>query len=310
MKTGEADEGFRRTRSAVSRQLQGMPSALYEVGLYRPASTDKQPEMLPRTWDAATLLKSISWLRWQNSQGRNIYIRPAGEHQFSLVDDLTTENLDRLGREGFAPSVTIETSPNNFQAWLNHGEVLRKDLSTAAARALAQKFGGDQGAADWRHFGRMVGFTNRKPSRRAANGLYPFVHLIEARNQVYPMATEFVGSLRTRLAQEATEIRRLYEKFVYQSPERASLTIDTFRNDARYDGDGNRIDLAYAVYALSHGVSENEVRRAIESRDLAKKGSSKRQQQYVERTIEKARSIAGLSTSRGYPRAFTKAVER
>ena len=91
MQIRPAKNGLTRTQEAVGKQIAAMKSALYEVGLYRPAVTDDQPEMLPRTWDASTLLKSIPWLRWQNSQGRNIYIRPAGEHQFSLVDDLTAE---------------------------------------------------------------------------------------------------------------------------------------------------------------------------------------------------------------------------
>jgi RepB DNA-primase from phage plasmid len=50
-----------------------------------------------------------------------------------------------------------ETSPGNFQASLNHGQVLPKQLSTLAARFLAERFGGDKGAADWRHFGRLAG---------------------------------------------------------------------------------------------------------------------------------------------------------
>lgn len=311
MQIRTAKNGLTRTQEAVGKQLAAMKSALYEVGLYRPPVADDQREMLPRTWDASTLLKSIPWLRWQNSQGRNIYIRPAGEHQFSLVDDLVADNLDRMGREGFPPCVVVETSPDNFQAWLNHGEVLPRDVSTLAARALAQRFGGDQGAADWRHFGRLSGFTNRKPSRRAGNGLYPFVHLIEARNLVYPLATEFVGSLREHLTHEATQKQRLHEKFAAsQWPLGASLTIDDFRCDARYGGDGNRIDLAYAVYALSHGVSENDVRCAIASRDLTKKGSAKRQDQYIERTVEKARSIARPSRSGACSEVLKHSVER
>jgi hypothetical protein len=311
MQIRTAKDGLTRTQEAVGKQLAAMKSALYEVGLYRPAVAETRPQMLPRTWDASTLLKSIPWLRWQNSQGRNIYIRPAGEHQFSLVDDLTAETLDRMGREGFPPSIVVETSPDNFQAWLNHGEVLPRDVSTLAARGLAQKFGGDQGAADWRHFGRLSGFTNRKFNRRAANGLYPFVHLIEARNLIYPMAAEFVGSLREHLAHEAKQQQRLHERFASSRlPLGVSLTIDDFRCDARYGGDGNRIDLAYALYALSHGVSENHVRSAIASRDLTKKGSAKRQEEYIERTVEKARSIAGLSTGGGYQRVFKEVVER
>ena len=302
-------EGFRRTSAAITRQIEAMPSPLYEVGLFRPFCGDNQPEMLTRTWDATPLLKSIPWLRWQNSQGRNVYIRPAGEHQFSLVDDLTAENLDRMGREGFAPSVIVETSPRNFQAWLNHGEVLRKDVSTAAARSLAQKFGGDPGAADWRHFGRLAGFTNRKPERRAENGLYPFVHLIEARNVVYPMAKEFVAATRDHFMREAEQKGRLQNRGLVCGSQHASLRIDDFRCDARYAGDGNRIDLAYAVYALSHGVGEDEVRRAIGSRDLTKKGPERRQEQYIDRTVEKARSIAGVSLV-VYPRALKQVVER
>ena len=64
--------------------------------------------------------------------------------------------------------------------------------------------------------------------------------------------------------------------------------IDVFRADARYGGDGTRIDLAYAVYALSHGASAAEVAAAIRSRDLSHKGNERRQNDYVERTIKKA----------------------
>ena len=46
--------------------------------------------------------------------------------------------------------------------------------------------------------------------------------------------------------------------------------------------------MAYAIYALSHGVDEDAVRAAIASRDLAHKGTEKRQAEYIERTIQKA----------------------
>ena len=118
--------------------------------------------MIPRVWAAETILKSIPWLRLQNRDGRNIYVRPKGEHHLSLVDDLTKDALSMMKAGGFNPAVVVETSPNNFQAWLKHPERLSKEVSTAAARALAEKFGGDRGAADWRHFGRLAGFTNRK----------------------------------------------------------------------------------------------------------------------------------------------------
>ena len=67
--------------------------------------------------------------------------------------------------------------------------------------------------------------------------------------------------------------------------------IDEFRADARYGGDGTRVDLAYAVYALSHGAAETEIIAALHSRDLSHKGSQKRQDDYVRRTIQKAATL-------------------
>lgn len=133
---------------------------VFEVGLFKPSTAAKGPEMLPRTWDTETLLRSLSWLKHQNRDGRNIYVRPKGEHNLSLVDDLTVEALRQMKVAGFSPALVVQTSPGNFQAWVKHPAPLSKELGTAAARELATRFGGDRGAADWRHFGRLAGFTN------------------------------------------------------------------------------------------------------------------------------------------------------
>lgn len=115
--------------------------------------------MILRVWNAETILKSVTWLRHKNRDGRNIYVRPRGEHDLSMVDDLTTDAVLAMRKTGFDPAVIVETSQGNFQAWMKHPERLSKQVSTATARALAEKFGGDHGAADWRHFGRLSGFT-------------------------------------------------------------------------------------------------------------------------------------------------------
>jgi hypothetical protein len=69
-------------------------------------------------------------------------------------------------------------------------------------------------------------------------------------------------------------------------------SIDDFRADPRYGADGTRIDLAYAIYALSHGASTTEVEEAIRTRDLSHKGTEKRQVDYIHRTITKAIAAA------------------
>src|SRR5258708_18389311 len=155
--------GWNRTVEAVHRQVEAMAAELFEVRLFKPDAEAGEAIMIPRVWDRDSLARSIPWLRYQNWDGRNIYIRPQGEHDLSLIDDLTQHAIEGMKLAGFSPTLVVETSPGNFQAWLKHPEKLDKEMGTAAARALAERFGGDIGAADWRHYGRLGGFvTGRK----------------------------------------------------------------------------------------------------------------------------------------------------
>jgi hypothetical protein len=280
-----------KTTEAVEKQARAMRANTFEVGLFDP--TADHGAMLPRVWDLDTLLRSVPWLRLKNSQGRNIYIRPRGEHALSLIDDASPQAIELLKSEGFAPGVVIETSPSNFQAWLCHGQILPKQVSTIAARLLASRFGGDPASADWRHYGRLAGFTNRKDKYRRKDGTFPYVRLHEATGAVYSKAVVFLA-----------EVRALYESehskpappVSFQRPSRCRYnlkTIEDFREKSIYGGDQTRVDLAYAVYALAHGVPENTAREALTSRDLSHKGDRKRQQEYIDRTIRKARERIG-----------------
>ncbi|MGH9559022.1 MAG: hypothetical protein ACRD30_07250 [Bryobacteraceae bacterium] len=78
-----------------------MASVLFEVGLYDPDAAPGESIMIPRDWDAGTILKAISWLRHENRKGRNIYIRPRGEHDLSMIDDLTAEAISSMKQAGF-----------------------------------------------------------------------------------------------------------------------------------------------------------------------------------------------------------------
>lgn len=283
-----------QTSEFVRKQIEAMKSDVFELGLFRPAGTvdGRDAEMLPRSWDAETLLRSIAWLRLENLRGRNIYIRPQGEHHLSLVDDLSESAIDRMKAEGFQPAAIVETSPRNFQAWLSHGERLTREIGTAVARALACRFEGDANAADWRHFGRLAGFTNQKEKHRQPNGLFPFVRLIESTGVVYSDAARFVAGVREQYETDRNARRNRDSGFaripVHAGPEKS---IDAFRQNPAYGGDGTRVDLAYALYALSRGASPEEVAAAIRTRDLSHKGAERRQGEYVERTIRKALAL-------------------
>src|SRR5260370_38049263 len=150
-----------------------MRACAFEVGLFDP--TAAQGAMLPRVWDLDTLLRSVSWLRLKNLEGRNIYIRPSGEHALSLIDDANTQTIELLKSEVVAPAVVLETYPRNFQAYLCHGQILPKHLSTFAARLLASRFGGDPASGDWRHYGRLAGFRNCKDKNPRNDGTFSSV---------------------------------------------------------------------------------------------------------------------------------------
>jgi hypothetical protein len=289
------------TFDAVRRQIAAMDCDVFEVGLFNPYAVG-EPIMLPRTWDADRLLRSVPWMRLQNRNGRNVYVRPKGEHNLSLVDDLTAQAVGAMKQEGFSPALVVRTSPGNHQVWLKHPMQLDRELGTAAARALTDRFGGDRGAADWRHFGRLAGFANRKAKYAdPVTGLFPYVLLLEADGKVYPEAQRFLARVSADVERKHEERKQARERAGSRSLTARPVTlksIDAFRSDARYGGDGNRIDLAYAIYAFAHGLGTAEVSAAILARNLTHKGNERRQQEYVERTIKKAfatieRQVAG-----------------
>lgn len=287
------------TTEAVRRQVDAMGADVFEVGLFKPDAVASEALMIPRVWDRDALARSIPWLRYQNREGRNIYVRPSGEHDLTLIDDLSGEAVAQMKASGFTPALVVETSTRNFQAWLKHPRKLDRALGTSVARALAGQFGGDQGAADWRHYGRLAGFVNRKLKYRDdASGLYPFVRLHESDGLVYPAAEAFLSTICRTLDAERQRRSHRADDGQRQVAITDDRSIDNFRGDPKYDGDGKRADLAYAVYALVRGRSEIEVEAAIRSRDLSHKGNERRQNDYVERTIRKAAATAERSRGR------------
>lgn len=277
-----------RTTRAAQQQIVAMGTQVFEVGLFKPSAAEEgRAVMIPRIWDSATLIRSIPWLRMQNADGRNIYVRPKGEHDLSLIDDLSADAVKRMKATGFTPAAVVETSPGNFQAWLKHPHLLPRELSTMAARKLAEEFGGDRGAADWRHFGRLAGFTNRKAKYMKESGLFPFVRLIEALGVAYPEGAGFTAAISAHREADLC-IRERQHPTLPTARRNPSKSIEDFRSNPRYAGDATRVDLAYAIYALSHGSSSDQVAAALGSRDLSHKGDEKRQKQYVDRTVTKA----------------------
>jgi hypothetical protein len=273
------------TETAIRQQLLGMRSERFEIGVLKTHGkmTLRENQSIDR------ICKSISWLRRENACDAHIFIRPIWPHALSLIDDLSETKIEAMGESGFEPAVVIETSPNNFQAWLNHGQVLAdRSFSTLAARELAVRFGGDCCSADWRHFGRLAGFTNQKKERRLENGLQPFVKLRSSEGRIYSAARQFLCDLEAH-RQEIRPRRELRETTLRRASEPSVRSISSFHGDPRYGGDLHRADMAWALHAADRGLSQEQIANEIvRGRDLSKKGSRQRQFDYAVRTSRKA----------------------
>jgi hypothetical protein len=156
--------------------------------------------------------------------------------------------------EGFEPAVVVETSPNNFQAWLNHGQVLEAATSTCAAKALVERFGGDPSSADWRHFGRLAGFTNLKREPQLPSGLRPFTRLRSGTGRVYSRAVEFLAGITASSDGQAGQTEQPHKR-PHRSKEHAGVKpLREFHSDPIYAGDLHRADTAWAKHAAGCGL--------------------------------------------------------
>ncbi len=81
---------------------------------------------------------------------------------------------------------------------------LSTEEGTAVARDLAERYGGDLSSANWRHMGRLAGFTNQKEEHTQPDGRHPYATLRDAGGERAPEAAALLDQARER----ATQSRR------------------------------------------------------------------------------------------------------
>lgn len=195
------------TTIAVQRQLQAMAESSFDIGVG--LEQGDRGEFIQQTMTLEDLPKMIPFLKARNVENCNIYVRPAGLSGLVLLDDLKHEDFKRLERAGYRPSVWVETSPKNFQAWVRVSKrPVKPSLLTAVAKSLAQRFGADPNSADYRHYGRLAGFTNRKKKYKR-HGLFPFVLIHVSHDVVAPGGAALLSSLHVNEAPDSTAPTRL-----------------------------------------------------------------------------------------------------
>lgn len=194
------DRGLALTRQAIRRQLAAMPHDLYLVRLIHQPT--RRPFPGQRLWTAAqlTTVATVRFLRIRNRQGCDVYFHPFAEDYnagYVLIDldGADPAVLATMRANGHPPCVVLQTSPGHLQAWIQVSRSrLPPAVATAAARQLARLYGGDWASADWRHLGRLAGFTNQKPSRRTPGGYAPWVKIVHASAGVAPQGHALLPS--------------------------------------------------------------------------------------------------------------------
>jgi hypothetical protein len=278
-----------RTELSIRKMLPAIEAPIYDVGVL----SDRG--MLPglNGISADAVLAKLSLLKYRNARGSHIYMRPAGEHRFTVLDDLNQTSLARLSADGFDPCAVVETSIGNFQAWLKHAAVLPKLVGSLAAQLLARRYDADLSAAGWRRFGRLPGFTNCKPKYRKANGHFPFVRLISHTGQQYPMAEAFREEI-TKLYEAEEQKREVRWQQATLSPQRGgrSLSLERFRTSTKYADRPAAADIAFCVAAFANGMGDDRIERALEDDYLSRDPSSSKRAAYIRRTMAKARDWA------------------
>jgi hypothetical protein len=180
------DRGLSLSLQAIHRQLAAMPCERYLIRLIHHRS--RRPLPGSRLWTASQLGQEVTvrFLRARNRDGYDVYFQPyalAENAGYILVDLDRAEPgvLAAMRTQGHQPCAVVETSPGHLQAWVRVStEPLPPAVASAIGRNLAQFYHGDPASTDWRHVGRLAGFTNQKPRRRLPSGLAPWVKLLHA----------------------------------------------------------------------------------------------------------------------------------
>lgn len=286
----------------LTAHLDALGAHTWDLGVLTPRDT------MIRRLDVSrdVMLHAVPWLRAQNVRGSQIFFRPSvAAITAILVDDIPRSRLSHLP---LRPSVVVETSPGNTQCWIRLTHPVSVDEARLLARTWQQAWQGDPSSADGQHFGRWAGFTNRWPRHRAPDGTYPLVRLLAITPTVIDPESILTTVSESFAVNEQFSKRRGHPGAEYPafSPSRPTpinrgptrlRDLADFWADPRYGGDLHRADSAWALAALRQGWSPQRIAATLQAaRDLTKKGSARRQQAYVARTVAKAQQWLAQSS--------------
>lgn len=294
------------TLFSISRQLEAFGCEDFEVGIFnlQEAKKENGNPMWIREWDKVTILGRVSWLKWMNSSGRDIYIRPAKNVGLFFIDDLSLGKIEQIKADGFSFALLVESSPQNYHGWLR-ADVSNQtpEFATACCKVLAERYQADINSADWRHFGRLAGFTNQKPKYVNEKGYQPFVKIAgtskktsEASGWLEEKAMDYIAKKeqeRIALAQKLkegakTSIGGGKAHLTYERAEQfycELLAKLQLQYGARFNA--SNADWRICMAMIQAGFGLDKIKLALLEHSPAVQSRFSYAEQYINRTLEK-----------------------
>lgn len=253
-----------------------------------------------QTWTAHQMFepKNIRWLQASNANFADVYVRPM-DRRIILLDNLNAGQIKRLQDMSFAPAVVLETSIDNYQAWIrllpSEAPEPSPEVAKRASRLLTKAFGGDPAAVGAERFGRMPGFVNRKP-KHDRRGKGPWVTLKEASGVIAAAGRILVARIEKALQEAAERLRGAAdhrqvvksEHAVDVSVDAKALVLSGLEISMRETSDRSVADFRACRFALKHGARPDDFADALLQYSSDIEGRHPATEDYIERTVRKA----------------------
>lgn len=245
-------------------------------------------DMIKGRWILKPEPLCIPYLKAENANGRHILIRsnPEIEPHYLLADDLTWPLISKQHKYPngkWKPGrMVVETSPANYQVWIRS----MRSLALEEKRFWLKKLCSDPAADPNHRWGRCPGFRNRKEKYRDAHGGYPLSKLIwiDWKQKAHiPLVGEdtdsFDISTLSPQPQGGVCLQRIVARTDFESSDESST------------------DFTYALALARRDYSDEYIKERIvaERTNWKNHPGAKRMNQYLDRTITKARAIVQKS---------------
>jgi len=208
---------------------------------------------------AVKVLDLWEWMRYENSHEADIYFRPHGQEDHSVIflDDLNLTKAYQVAKAYCA--AVVQTSNNNTQVWVRTSERLSAKLRKQVQSNICQKGYSDPGSVSGDHLGRMPGMFSQK-RRVWVNAIFfstPNAYQASISTNTTPIRGRGACALSSKYGKSASEVDFGQAIGMYRSGANYNNVYLTILGNARSRGKRNAENYARLTAQKSGITSES-----------------------------------------------------